>query len=59
LRVTGLEDPLPSGAGDGVTADVDLVVLDGDGQAAAAGDACSALSRQRPRRPAHDGPRTA
>jgi len=32
-----------------VTADVDLVVLDGDGQAAAAGDACSALRRQRPR----------
>jgi hypothetical protein len=33
----GLEDPFPAGDGDGVTADVDLGVLDGDGQAAAAG----------------------
>ena len=35
-KATELEDPLPSGDGDGVTADADLVVLDGGGQAAAA-----------------------
>lgn len=35
-RGPGLGDPLPPGDGDGVTADVDPVVFDGDGQAATA-----------------------